>query len=341
MLSTIILFAVLIGGLIVSVALWAFCLRLGLRWAKVEDVTSRRVLLTTIVVLGLELAANVLLRLSPSKSDEAGLLVGVGGLAATLAVPCVVIMLMFKIGFFRAVQSWLPTLLASLATALLALLVVRPFVFEAFATAANSMAPTLLGERWEGLCPECGQPNYCSPIVADHFFGTPQPAQRICGSFHVSPEGEAAPSELPADRFLAAKYLEPRRWDVVAFRSPEDRSTRYVKRLVGLPGEEILIRDGAVWADGKKLTPPASIRGIRYLGELPEWPAQLWGSPERPAQLGPDEYFVLGDFSAQSRDSRFWGQGAEGHNPFAVPASHLCGVVTHIYWPPSRWRILR
>ena len=61
----------------------------------------------------------------------------------------------------------------------------------------------------------------------------------------------------------------------------------------------------------------------------------------RPAKLGDDEYFVLGDFSPQAKDSRLWREGAPGHTPYAVPASHIRGVVTHIYWPPKRWRILR
>ena len=345
MLSTIILFAILIGGLIGSVALWAVFLRLGLRWAKVEDVTMRRVVLATVVVTVLQLVANVLLYLPSPTGEAAALLVGVVGLIASLIaallVSSVVIMQMFKTSFLRAVQAWLPTLLATAVGAALALFVVRPFVFEAFVTSANSMAPTLLGNRCEGVCPECGQPNFCSPVVDDYYYGDPVPPRRICGNFHVSPEGAAAPCDLPADRFLAAKYLTPRRWDVVAFQFPEDPSRRYVKRLVGLPGEEICIRDGAVWADGRQLTPPESLRGIQYLSAFLDAHMELWGSPERPAKLGDDEYFVLGDFSAQSRDSRLWEQGAADHNPFAVPASHLCGVVTHIYWPPERWLILR
>jgi hypothetical protein len=96
-----------------------------------------------------------------------------------------------------------------------------------------------------------------------------------------------------------------------------------------------------VWANGQKLVPPDSIRGIEYLGELNDWHDDLWGSPERPARLSEDEYFMLGDFSAQSRDSRLWKRGAPGHNPYAVPTSHLYGVVTTIYWPPSRWRAFR
>ena len=67
----------------------------------------------------------------------------------------------------------------------------------------------------------------------------------------------------------------------------------------------------------------------------------MWRAPDRPAKLGADEYFVLGDFSQQAADSRLWETGAPGHPTYAVPQSYLIGVVTHIYWPPSRWRILR
>ena len=112
-------------------------------------------------------------------------------------------------------------------------------------------------------------------------------------------------------------------------------------RLVGLPGEKIHIEGRAVWANGRKLTPPDALRGIEYVSQSPGWHSELWGSVDRPAMLGQDEYFVLGDFSAQSADSRLWEQGASGHNPFAVPESHLRGIVTHIYWPPQRCRILR
>jgi hypothetical protein len=50
---------------------------------------------------------------------------------------------------------------------------------------------------------------------------------------------------------------------------------------------------------------------------------------------------VLGDFVAQSSDSRFWETGAHGHPPYAVPAENISGVVIHIYWPISRWASFR
>jgi len=164
----------------------------------------------------------------------------------------------------------------------------------------------------------------------------------ICrDNFHVSQPTDYGDQVFGRDRFVVVKFFRPRRWDLVVFRFPEDPSILYVKRLVGLPGEEITIKDGRVWADGEMLTPPDSLRGINYLSEIPHAHMELWGSPDHPAQLGDDEYFVLGDFPPRTKDSRLWDRGAPGHNPFAVPESYMCGVVTHIYWPPERWRTFR
>ena len=164
----------------------------------------------------------------------------------------------------------------------------------------------------------------------------------ICENFHVTQNSKFEKRTVAGDRIFVAKFLKPRRWDLVVFRFPEKPAEIYVKRLVGLPGETVHIEEGAIWIDGKKQNPPDSIRGNQYLSQIPDWYGpDPWGSPARPAKLGSDEYFVLGDFSAQSYDSRFWQQGAPGHPSFAVPQSHMKGVVTHTYWPVRRWRIHR
>ena len=164
----------------------------------------------------------------------------------------------------------------------------------------------------------------------------------ICrDNFHVTKPTDRSDAVFAADRFLVAKFLRPRRWDLTVFRFPENPEQTYVMRLVGLPGETITIKDGQISANGKLLTLPDSLRGIEYQAEMTHWYGPVWGSEASPAQLGADEYFVLGDFSVQSRDSRFWEMGAPGHSPFAVPDSHLRGVVTHTYWPLSRWRAFR
>jgi signal peptidase I len=154
----------------------------------------------------------------------------------------------------------------------------------------------------------------------------------ICENFHVNTMPGIPPGVHSGDRFLVAKFLAPKRWDIVVFQYPPHPETLYVMRLVGLPGETIHIEDGAVHANGTRLTVPDTLRGIEYVAQFPESYVDVWGSKDKPAVLGPDEYFVLGDFSYQSSDSRFWR---------AVPESHLRGVVTHIYWPPERWRVLR
>ena len=140
---------------------------------------------------------------------------------------------------------------------------------------------------------------------------------------------------------IVAKFLKPKRWDVIVFRNPVNPREVYCKRLVGLPGEEIEIRDGSVWANGSELTAPEAIRRIRYVSGMPASSSEIWGAPGRPAKLAADEYFVLGDFSENAMDSRLWSRGAPGHHPYGVPESYVLGVATHIIWPARRWRTLR
>jgi signal peptidase I len=129
-----------------------------------------------------------------------------------------------------------------------------------------------------------------------------------------------------ADRFFCNRTRGPERWAVIVFRHPEYPEQIYGKRLVGLPGEKVEIRDGAVWINGERQSPPARLGPIRYTsgfvcGDEPPPPFER--------QLGPDEFFVLGDNPERSSDSRVWGP---------VPRENILGVVDAIYWPPGRWR---
>ncbi|MEX0867859.1 MAG: signal peptidase I [Pirellulales bacterium] len=221
----------------------------------------------------------------------------------------------------------------------------KPFVSEAFVIPTNAMAPTLLGLHQEDACPECGSIAYFSrpePILPER---EQPPINMICERFHVHPAPSTSKPIDVGDRIVVAKYLKPRRWDLIVFRFPADATQTYVKRLVGLPGEEVVVKDGNVWADGRRLEPPAELAGIEYLNAFPEEEfgphIKVAGTEDNPARLGDDEYFVLGDFSAQSYDSRLWMEGAAGHPPYSVPHENLIGVVTTIYWPRERWRSFR
>ncbi len=348
MTSTILVAALLFGLLAASILLWVLFLRLGLHWANIRDVTARRLLWATVLVFVLQVAITAVSYLVLPSDPMLALALAIGELAVSVLMPSVVVACVFKASFFRALLAWLPTLLAAFVMVPFIILVFNPYLAETFVTPTNSMAPTLLGDHWTGTCAECGSPAYCSPETRpnrspysrpDSF---PDPPLMICrDNFHISQPADYGDQVFGRDRFVVVKFFRPRRWDLVMFRYPEEPSILYVKRLVGLPGERITIKDGRVWADGEMLTPPDSLRGINYASEMAHWPMKLWGSPEHPAKLRDDEYFVLGDFSPRARDSRMWENGAPGHNPFAVPKSHLCGVVTHIFWPPQRWRTFR
>jgi len=220
-------------------------------------------------------------------------------------------------------------------------------LFQSFKISSNAMMPALIGESEWGTCTECGErtplsphdsrqrakskdqpPSYWACGICDH-----------CGAM-LDSRAYADVKTIPRspDRIFVGKRLTPRRWDMIVFRYPEQPSEIYVKRLVGLPGERIELRDGEVTIDGKIAPKPDHLRRLKYLNLEAPFAAQ-WGETGHPVTLGADEYFVLGDFSACSKDSRLWERGAPGHAPYAVPRDHLLGVVTEIYWPPERWQV--
>ena len=96
----------------------------------------------------------------------------------------------------------------------------------------------------------------------------------------------------------------------------------FVKRLVGLPGERIEIRGGRLFADGRLLDESAGIPPIVYTS-----PRMSSVSSETSYAVPEDGFFFLGDNSAHSFDSRYWG---------SVPRKNIYGKVSRIYYPLSR-----
>lgn len=91
---------------------------------------------------------------------------------------------------------------------------------------------------------------------------------------------------------LCYDWRQPNRFDVVVFER-EDRKSN-VKRVIGLPGEEVQIIDGFIYIDGQKLDAENDLSRV-----------VLAGLAENPVTLGEDEYFLLGDNRDGSEDSRF------------------------------------
>lgn len=136
-----------------------------------------------------------------------------------------------------------------------------------------------------------------------------------------------------ADRFLCNKTKFPKRWDAVVYQPPREPGFHTVKRLVGLPGERITIRDGSVWANDERLIPPARLGPLRHEGEIDIWDplGPLLDREDRSTiTLADDEYFALGDNTNKSIDSRTLGP---------IKRELIIGVADVIYWPPDRWRL--
>jgi signal peptidase I len=117
---------------------------------------------------------------------------------------------------------------------------------------------------------------------------------------------------------LAYRLGEAERGDVVVFRYPRDPSRDFIKRIVGLPGETVEIRNGEVFIDGQLTPAVTSINEATY--------------NSGPVTLGPDELYVLGDNRPNSSDSHAWG---------TLPLDLVIGKVILSYWPPKTWGLVK
>lgn len=93
---------------------------------------------------------------------------------------------------------------------------------------------------------------------------------------------------------LAYINKDPQRFDIVIFKYPDDETQLFIKRVIGLPGETVEIRDGKVYIDGAETPLDDSF--------TPEPPQGNWG----PEVVPEGSYFMLGDNRNRSKDSRFW-----------------------------------
>ena len=124
---------------------------------------------------------------------------------------------------------------------------------------------------------------------------------------------------------LSYRFRDPQRGEVVVFRYPRNVSQRFIKRIIGLPGEKIEIEASVVMVDGKILDESEYFpSGVQTLGNI-----QI--------SLDENEYFVLGDNRISSFDSRQWG---------TLPRKNIIGRVYFRAWPitdltkievPSYW----
>ena len=206
--------------------------------------------------------------------------------------------------------------LASLAAVLVTGLFIITFVVQAFEIPSSSMEDTLL--------------------IGDHVF-----VNRV--------------QFAPASKWVGplVPYRDIRRGDIVVFLSPAEPGLYVVKRIMGVPGDKIHLRDGVVYRNGEKLDEPYVIHSATderkydpYRDNFPAVPPSLSNTPPTPEwQLlirdhveGDDivvpenSYFAMGDNRDVSYDSRYWG---------FIPKENVIGRPLFVYWsfetPPDQY----
>jgi signal peptidase I len=183
------------------------------------------------------------------------------------------------------VREWVESLVVAFILAMF----IRAFIIQAFKIPTGSMRPTLM----EG-----------DLILVNKF---------LYGA------------KIPFSSWRLPKLRKPARGDIIVFIYPENPKKDFIKRLVGLPGETVEIKDGAIYINDRVLSDQLfSQRHYYNRGDF--------ASENQRVTVPSDGYFVLGDNSGSSQDSRYWG---------FVPQNNVLGKAILIYWPPRRIRMIK
>lgn len=132
-------------------------------------------------------------------------------------------------------------------------------------------------------------------------------------------------AKIPFLNLRLPKVRDPKRGDVIVFIYPNDSKKDFIKRLVAQEGETVEIKKGTIYIDGKPLLEPPF--GSHYYYNDGRFSQEAYK-----ITVPQDSYFVLGDNSRSSQDSRYWG---------FVPRKNILGKAMLIYWPPQRIGLIK
>ena len=142
---------------------------------------------------------------------------------------------------------------------------------------------------------------------------------------------------------LAYTFGEPERYDIVIFKYPDDESQLFIKRVIGLPGETIIITDGEVYAvgcytDTSVVSDETLINDPTYFDDTIKIDDSFIKEPMNTDEsavfrIPDDGYFMMGDNRNKSMDSRYW------TNKF-VTKDQILGKASLRYWPLNKISIL-
>lgn len=171
----------------------------------------------------------------------------------------------------------------AIAIAILLALFIRTFVVQAFKIPSGSMLPTLL--------------------IGDHLL-----VNKFIYGIRVPFSGK-----------VLVPLKDPKSGDIIVFKFPKDRSIDYIKRVVGVPGDKIEVKNKKVYRNGKQAEDPFAHFTSTTILPGSVSPKDNFG----PITVPEGKYFVMGDNRDNSSDSRFWG---------FVETNDVLGKAMIIYW---------
>ena len=190
----------------------------------------------------------------------------------------------------RKLKSQFREYAEAIGTALLLALVIRTFIVQAFKIPSGSMIPTLQ--------------------IGDHIL-----VNKLSYGMRIPEDLFWVP--IPLGGKYLVEYRKPQRGDVVVFIYPEDRSKDFIKRVIGVGGDEVEVRAKKVYINGREIDDPHAHFDGDGLGGLQA--RDDYG----PKRVPEDHIFVMGDNRDRSLDSRYWGY---------VPLKDIKGKAFLIYW---------
>ena len=191
------------------------------------------------------------------------------------------------------IREWMEAILIAFILAM----IIRTFMIQAFKIPSGSMHPTLM----EGDHLIVNKLRYGSKFI-----------------LRFGPKIIFSAPRLPG-------FKKPQRGDIIVFLYPKGPERDFIKRLIAFGGETVEIKNGDIYINSQLVEDPV-IKNIYYYNQ------GEYGAENQPIKIPEGYVFVLGDNSASSHDSRYWG---------FVPEDYIIGRAEFIYWPLSRMRFLK
>lgn len=133
-------------------------------------------------------------------------------------------------------------------------------------------------------------------------------------------------SEFILTNLITLRFNDPKRGDVIVFQAPVDHDKDYIKRVIGIAGDTVMIQDGYVYLNGQKLDESV------YLSSDVRTSSGAFLREGQPVTVPAGDFIVMGDNRPHSSDSREWG---------FLKTNEIIGKSFFVYWPPNQMRMVK